>query len=131
MFELIKTNTLFVYSSLSQARLLIVDDDEDDFFIISEYIKNIPEQTFVIDWCFRYEEALNHIHSKNYELYFVDYRMGVLTGLDLLKDAMRNHCEEPIIILTGKGSHKIDIEAMQAGALDYLVKNDLSTEKLE
>ena len=44
---------------------------------------------------------------------------------------MRHDCEEPIILLTGKGSHKIDIEAMQAGALDYLVKNDLSTEKLE
>ncbi len=120
-----------MYSSLSQVKILIIDDDEDDFFIISEYIKNIPEQNFVIDWCFRYEEALNHICCKNYDLYFIDYRMGVRTGLDLLKDAMRNFCEEPIIILTGKGSHKIDIEAMQSGALDYLVKNDLNTEKLE
>ena len=33
-------------------------------------------------------------------------------------------CEEPIILLTGKGNREIDIKAMQSGATDYLVKSD-------
>jgi PAS domain S-box-containing protein len=126
------TNTsLVVHPDSLTSKILVIDDDEDDFFIICEYIKNIPEQSFKIDWCYRYEDALDLICQGRYDLYFADYRMGVRTGLDLLKDAMRHHCEEPIILLTGKGSHKIDMEAMQSGATDYLVKNDLSTEKLE
>ena len=36
-----------------------------------------------------------------------------------------------MILLTGAGNQEIDLEAMQAGAADYLVKSDLNTEKLE
>ena len=36
-----------------------------------------------------------------------------------------------MILLTGKGSNEIDIKAMQAGAVDYLIKSELTTEKLE
>ena len=112
-------------------RILIIDDDEDDFFITSEYIKAIEGRTFVIDWCHRYRDALESMCSARYDLYLVDYRLGAKTGLDLLKEAMHCNCEEPIILLTGKGNQYIDIEAMQAGAVDYLLKPELNTEKLE
>ena len=61
----------------------------------------------------------------------MDYLLGAKNGLDLLKEAIHNQCEEPIILLTGKGNQEIDIEAMQAGAIDYLVKSELNVEKLE
>ncbi len=116
----------------SPVRILIVDDDEDDFFITSEYVKNIAvHYSFTIDWCFKYQEALNKICEGKYDIYFVDYNLGAKTGLDLIKDGIKTGCEEPIILLTGKGSQKIDVEAMQAGAVDYLVKSELNTEKLE
>jgi PAS domain-containing protein len=41
------------------------------------------------------------------------------------------NCEEPIILLTGKGNTNIDKQAMEMGAVDYLVKGELTTEKLE
>lgn len=110
---------------------MIIDDDEDDFFITSEYIKKIDPQKFQIDWCYRYNEALEHMMKHEYDLYFVDYYMGAKTGLDLLKEAIDNKCEEPVVLLTGKGTQAIDREAMQAGAMDYLVKSDLNVEKLE
>lgn len=69
--------------------------------------------------------------NHNYDLYFVDYRLGVKTGLDLLKEAISQDCDEPIVLLTGKGNYKVDMEAMQAGAVDYLVKTELTSEKLE
>jgi len=112
-------------------KILIVDDDEDDFFIISDYIRGIHPNRFVLHWCFNYLEALAHMKNHNYELYFVDYRLGVKTGLDLLKEAISFHCDEPIVLLTGKGNYKVDMEAMQAGAVDYLVKTELTSEKLE
>lgn len=112
-------------------RILVVDDDEDDFFITSDYIQHIPSSQFQIDWCHQYDEALKKMCGKEYDLYFVDYRMGARTGVDLLRDALTNGCEAPIILLTGKGNQAVDIEAMQLGAVDYLIKTELNTEKLE
>lgn len=103
---------------LTPTRILIVDDDQDDFIITSEFIRHIPAAQLEIEWCHRYEEALNHMKLRNYHLYFVDYRLGAKSGVDLLKDALSHHCEEPIILLTGKGNYHVDIEAMQLGAVD-------------
>jgi PAS domain S-box-containing protein len=112
-------------------RVLIIDDDEEDFFITSQYIKKIRGKEFVIDWCYRYKEAYDAILEARYDIYFIDYYLGAKTGLDLMKEALRYHCEQPLILLTGMGNQKIDLEAMQAGAFDYLVKLELNTEKLD
>lgn len=113
------------------ARILIIDDDKDDFLIISDFIKHIPENGFQIDWCYNYDQAVSHLKNRTHHIYFVDYRLGAKTGLDFLKQAMELDVEEPIVLLTGKGNHALDIKAMQTGATDYLIKSELNTEKLE
>jgi len=115
----------------STIRILVIEDDEDDFFIIKEDIQRIPYQKFVIDWCPRYADGVDKMKKKEYDIYFVDYFLGAKTGLELLKEAIASGCQEPIVLLTGKGNHTIDMEAMQAGAYDYLVKSELNIEKLE
>ncbi len=115
----------------SRVKILIVDDDEDDYFLTSDVIRRIPGSDFKIDWCPKYKDALNIMIAREYDLYFVDYRLGAKSGVDLLKEALDNNCEEPIIMLTGKGNYEVDIEAMQIGAVDYLIKTDLGVEKME
>jgi PAS domain S-box-containing protein len=112
-------------------RIAIIEDDEDDFLIIRDYITDIEGKNFAIDWISDYNAALDAIRNKAYHLYFVDYFLGHKTGLDLLETAAQLHCDVPIILLTGLGNKAIDIKAMESGATDYLVKADLSTEKLE
>ncbi|HET9745467.1 MAG TPA: PAS domain S-box protein, partial [Chitinophagaceae bacterium] len=112
-------------------RIAIIEDDEDDFLIIRDYIADIEGKQFVIDWISDYNQALDAIKGKGYHLYFVDYFLGYKTGLDLLEAASELNCDEPIILLTGLGNKAIDVKAMESGATDYLVKADLSTEKLE
>lgn len=118
-------------SSKPAIRILIIDDDEDDFFITSEYLRQIEEYKLSIDWAYKFNDAVEHVKNRNYDIYFVDYRLGAKTGLDFLKEAIRLGCEEPIVLLTGKGNKEVDIEAMQIGATDYLVKTDLNADKLE
>ena len=118
-------------SSKPAIRILIIDDDEDDFFITSEYLRQIEEYKLSIDWAYKFNDAVEHVKNRNYDIYFVDYRLGAKTGLDFLKEAIRLGCEEPIVLLTGKGNKEVDIEAMQIGATDYLVKTDLNVDKLE
>jgi len=111
--------------------VLIIDDDEDDYFITSDYLKNINGKNFVIDWCYNYKHALDEIRREKHDVYLVDYRLGAKTGIDLIKEAMQLESDAPFILLTGKGDINIDEEAMQLGAFDYLIKAELSSEKLE
>ncbi|HEX8316409.1 MAG TPA: ATP-binding protein [Flavisolibacter sp.] len=120
-----------VVSPAPVVRVLIIDDDEDDFFITSEYLKGIQEYQLKTDWSYKFNDAVEHLQRRAYDIYFVDYRLGAKTGLDFLKEAVRFGAEEPIVLLTGKGNKTVDIEAMQMGATDYLIKTELTTEKLE
>ncbi len=115
----------------NQIRIAVIDDDEDDYFIIKDYIQEIEGGNFVVDWLSNYQIAIDKINAGSYDLYFVDYRLGNETGLELLQEAANMECDQPIVLLTGKGNKAIDIRAMQSGATDYLVKSDLNTEKLE
>lgn len=115
----------------SKIRIAIIEDDEDDFLIIKDYISDIEGKSFVVDWFQDYQAAMDAIKNKEYHLYFVDYFLGHKTGLDLLDAAAELNCDRPIVLLTGLGNKAIDIKAMERGATDYLVKTDLSTEKLE
>ena len=112
-------------------RVLIIDDDEDDFFITSEYLKGIQEYKLQIDWSYKFSDAVDRLQKRSYDMYFVDYRLGAKTGLDFLREAVHIGAEEPIVLLTGKGNKTVDVEAMQMGATDYLIKTELTTEKLE
>jgi PAS domain S-box-containing protein len=114
-----------------QIKILIIDDDEDDYFIISDYLNEIDGTKFIVGWCNNYSSAVEEIKSGSHDIYFVDYRLGNKTGLDLLKEAMRLQIDRTIIFLTGKGDKAIDIEAMKNGATDYVVKSELNSEKLE
>ena len=113
------------------ARILIVDDDEDDFIITSDFIRSIPGNTFIIDWCPNYNEGIKRLLSGMHDLFFVDYRLGAKSGVDFLKEAKVNNCDKPIVLLTGKGNYAVDIQAMEYGAIDYLIKTELTVEKME
>ena len=112
-------------------RILIVDDDEDDFFITNQYIKNIKGYNFNVEWRYDYKSAMQDVCKKKYDLYLVDYYLGAKTGLDFIKEAFEKKCDEPIIILTGRAAPELDAEVMHAGAVDYLIKGEMDTEKLE
>lgn len=116
---------------LGKDRILIIDDDKDDFILTRAFVKDIAHRQFQVDWCPYYDQALEKIRNREYDLYLVDFRLGAKTGLDLLEAALRQGCEEPIVLLTGKGNYKVDLQAMEMGATDYLVKTELSVEKME
>src|SRR5689334_18115447 len=66
-----------------------------------------------------------------HDVCLLDYRLGARTGVELLRAALEQGCKSPIILLTGQGEHEIDMEAMKAGAADYLVKGRLDAGTLE
>ncbi len=114
-----------------KVRVVVVDDDEDDFFLISDFIQTIEGANFTIDWCNNYHDAIKKINAREADIYFIDYRLGSHTGLELMQEINKADFYEPLVLLTGKGNKDIDIKAMKSGATDYLIKSELTTEKLE
>ena len=116
---------------LSELKILIIDDDEDDYFITSQYLEGIESINVSCDWCYNIKDARQKLISNTYDLYFLDYRLGAMTGLELLMEAKKNGARKPVILLTGKGTLEIDKLAVENGAYDYLIKSELTSEKLE
>jgi two-component system sporulation sensor kinase C len=112
-------------------RLLIVDDDEDDFFLTSDYLKDIRNKHFDITWASSFGEGITTLTQAKFDLCFFDFLLGAKTGIDLLQEAIKSGVSCPIVLLTGRGDQKVDVEAMRLGAMDYLVKSELDAEKLD
>lgn len=112
-------------------RILVVEDDEEDFFITRVLLARAGSFKSELDWARTYEEGLEAIRAKPYDVCLVDYRLGAQTGLDLLREASERGAMAPMILLTGQGDLEVDLSAMSAGAADYLVKGQIDSQLLE
>jgi signal transduction histidine kinase len=112
-------------------RILLIEDDEDDYVIIREIVSRIHTWRCQLDWVSTPENALDKVSSEQYQVCLLDYRLGEKNGIELLKILKQKAFDAPVIILTGYGDYGIDLEAMKAGAADYLEKGNLESEILE
>ena len=117
--------------SEAPVKVLLVDDDEDDYVITRDLISQIMERRYRLDWVNSYDAGLAAIRRQEHDIGLLDYRLGERTGLDLLRESQSLNIRAPMILLTGQGDHEIDLEAMKAGAADYLIKGQLSANTLE
>jgi phosphoserine phosphatase RsbU/P len=118
-------------------RVLVVDDDEEDFLIARDLLADIAgEQRYEALWAPTREVALAHMlptdsSEPDHDICLLDYRLGAISGVALLKCAReRGYCQ-PTLLLTGSADRSIDQEALEVGASDYLVKGETSPEMLE
>ena len=111
----------------SPVRVLLIDDDEDDYVLIRDWFSEIPGAFFELEWVASYDAALTAFAHNQHDIYLLDYRLGERNGLELLCEAIANGCYNPIILLTGQGDNEIDVEAIKAGAADYLEKGQISS----
>ncbi len=76
------------------------------------------------------EEGLNEVEKQKFDLLLLDYRLPAMTGIELLNEFQKRKITSPIIFVTSKGSEKIAVEAIKLGAIDYIVKDDITTNRL-
>lgn len=112
-------------------RVLLIDDDEDEFTLLKATMSEIAGTTFELDWSGSYADGLHRIRQGGHHVYLVDYRLGGMNGVDLIKEARAAGCEHPLIMLTGESSRTVDMEAMEAGATDFLQKGKAPPHLLE
>ncbi len=116
--------------SLLKLRILLVEDDEEDFLLTTKLLRNNARTSFDVTWVTSSAAALEQLKNP-YDACLVDYRLGADTGVVFIALALAKGFAGPIILLTGRGDHDTDIEAMKAGAADYLVKDELTAALIE
>jgi diguanylate cyclase (GGDEF)-like protein/PAS domain S-box-containing protein len=119
----------------NRLNILLIDDDEEEYILLKNLIERSSDDVgytcFQLDWVESYAEAIEAYEKDQYDAYLVDYHLGEYTGLDLMQEAALRGCRGPVILLTGQGNYQVDLAAMEAGASDYLVKDNLNLPMLE
>lgn len=114
-------------------RVLLVDDDEDDYMLTRQMLSEAKLGKIELDWASTFESGLEAIRNRNngYDAVLMDYDLGAKTGIELIREAVSWGYTAPFILLTGRGSYEVDVEAMQAGATLYLTKVEANPLLLE
>ena len=120
-----------VQNQQQDMRVLLIEDDEDDYFLTRELLADIFGRHLKIEWIASWQPALERALEGEHDVAIVDYRLGARNGLELVREAVHLGCGMPFIVLTGEGNREIDLEAMRAGATDYLVKGEITAPLLE
>jgi diguanylate cyclase (GGDEF)-like protein/PAS domain S-box-containing protein len=94
-------------------------------------LQTLGDLSLRLDWVDNYTDGLNAVLSAEYDVCLVDHNLDAHSGIDLLHAASAAGCEVPLIMLTGLNDRQLDLEAMRAGAVDYLLKSQLSAPLLE
>ena len=117
----------------SSRTLLIVDDSPEDRELYRRYLLRSQEYSYTI-----LEATLGCIGLELWQQHqpdalLLDYRLPDLDGLEFLAKLQLSPQQPyfPVIMMTGQGNETIAVEAMKAGAQDYLVKGEITPERLQ
>lgn len=111
---------------VAAVEILLVEDDEEDYRLVRRWLADSSDVGFRLNWVSTPDEAREVLARAGCHLCLLDYRLGPHSGLDLLREAVARGWDVPIILLTGESASETGLEALQAGAADYLVKAEIT-----
>ncbi len=100
-------------------KILIADDNRHVNEVVRE---TLSEYGFEVLQAFDGRQAYVAFEEKKPDLVFLDYLMPELDGLDVLKKIKEKDPNAFVVFITGEGSEDVAVQAMKAGASDYITK---------
>jgi two-component system, cell cycle sensor histidine kinase and response regulator CckA len=107
-------------------QVLLVEDNPGDALLIQEIFLEIALVQFSVLHVERLSQALEHLQSENFDVVLLDLLLPDSQGLETFVQIHNQVPLTPIVVLTGFDDATLAIQAMQAGAQDYLVKGQAS-----
>jgi two-component system response regulator AtoC len=99
--------------------ILIADDEEPIRHVLTVLLS---EHGYFVRAVKDGEEAMRELSARDYDALVTDVRMPRVDGLQLVRAAQKESPETTVIVMSAYGSHDLALEAMKAGAYDYLGK---------
>jgi two-component system copper resistance phosphate regulon response regulator CusR len=100
-------------------KILVVEDDRT----VGQYVKRgLEEQQYIADLVTDGVEALRVVASAPYDLLILDLRLPGMPGLEVLRTLRDRGLTLPVMVLTAQDSVDFKVDALRAGADDYVTK---------
>ncbi|MEB3338169.1 MAG: ATP-binding protein [Leptolyngbyaceae bacterium] len=117
-------------------KVLLIEADEENYLQIGKLLTEARRARFELVWIQTYQTALAAMQDHLYDVYLIDSGLGdrglgEKDGLELIRQGCQQGCSVPMICLGAQEDYLLEVEALQAGAADYLLKGELTTPLLE
>ncbi len=99
--------------------ILIIDDEKSLLDLLSVVFK---KEGYAVKTSLSAPKAFEILEKGDVDLVITDIKMPETNGMDVLKYVRKDHPEVPVVMITAYGSINQAVEALKAGALDYVVK---------
>lgn len=108
--------------------ILIVDDSPEDRELYRRYLRRDEEYSYTVLEATLGRQGLELWQQHPVDVVLLDYRLPDLDGLEFLAQVQSSLSQPylPVIMVTGQGNEVIAVQAMKAGAQDYLVKEQIT-----
>jgi DNA-binding NtrC family response regulator len=103
----------------AKEKILVVDDALDTLEVLN---RNLSSQNYRVFVASSVPEALTILESTTVDLVITDLKMPKISGLDLIRHVRENLKNTEVMMITGYASIEGAVEAVKAGAEDYLAK---------
>ena len=111
-------------------KVLMIEDNPADARLIAEMLKDIDNFDFELLNASRLDEGLKFLITHQFDMIFLDLCLPDSDGIDTFNITNYNAPDLPIIVLTGLENEILAFSAVERGAQDYLVKDNISSQSL-
>ncbi len=106
-------------SNHKAGRVIIIDDENELLTVLCEILTGHGYETAGYTSA---AEALAKLNEQDFDLLLTDLMMPEMSGIDLLQAALKIDPDIVGIVMTGQGTVQTAVEAMKAGAFDFIMK---------
>lgn len=100
-------------------KIVVVDDEADICFLLKRFLS---KNDFIVETAQNGKDGLALIDSFSPDLVMTDFRLGDITGTELLTAIKSKRPNVPVLIITGYSDIKVAVSVMKLGAYDYITK---------
>jgi DNA-binding NarL/FixJ family response regulator len=109
----------------SPIHVLLIEDNPTDVMLLRQACAEVPQMPCTFTHVERLSEALKHLGEETFDVVLLDLGLPDSQGLETFTKVQALAAAMPIVILTGLDDESIGLQAVRAGAQDYLPKTHI------